>query len=210
MTTLPPISCSCSRARRKNRLLARATLAALVPLASLAVWSVACSTIEPIAFSNGECVAGGCVQSGATSSGASSSSSGAMICQDAGCTVSWATDIYAGIFGSNIGCANATLCHGSPASKGGLTLDPAMASAAYTTLSGYTLLATPGPAKPYIVPCDTGSGILCNMVVDDGDGGTSNPFGTCGSPMPKGGVHKLTVAQLNTIAKWIQCGALNN
>ena len=49
------------------------------------------------------------------------------------------------------------------------------------------------------------------MIVDDGMGGLDTMFGpACGSPMPKNGVHKLSVAQINKIAEWIQCGALNN
>jgi hypothetical protein len=125
--------------------------------------------------------------------------------------VSWSTDIYAGIFQTNVGCTNATLCHGSPASKGGITMDMGMATAAYGALNSYSLLAVPGPVKKYLAPCDKfGSGMLCNMLVDDGAGNTTNPFGTCGSEMPKGGVHKLTPAQLTTIADWITCGAPEN
>jgi hypothetical protein len=151
---------------------------------------------------------------GTTSSAASSSSSSGACIVDMSCAVSWKTDIYAGIFDTNVGCTNATLCHGSPASKGNITMDPgvANAAAAYGTLNTYTLLGIPGPVMKYIAPCDkAGSGMLCNMVVDDGMGGDGNTFKPkCGSQMPKGGVHKLTTAQLTTIADWITCGAPEN
>ena len=191
-----------------------------VALVGFMGWAAGCSSIESQAFSNGDCVAGGCAQSttsssgGTTSSAASSSSSSGECIVDQSCTISWKTDIYAGIFDTNVGCTNATLCHGSPASKGGITMDPGMANAnaAYGALNSYTLLPGNGPVKKYIAPCDkAGSGMLCNMVVDDGMGGDGNTFKpACGSPMPKGGVHKLTTAQLTTIADWITCGAPEN
>src|SRR3954454_22538654 len=112
------------RARRRNRLF---VLGGLVLVGAMSL-AAGCSSIESQAFSDGDCVAGGCAHTGAsssTSSGAttssaasSSSSSGACIVNQA-CAVSWSTDIYTGIFETNVGCTNATLCHGSPASKGG-------------------------------------------------------------------------------------------
>jgi hypothetical protein len=157
-------------------------------------------------FSDGECVAGGCVQGTTSSSGASSSSSGAPCVPDAGCAVSWATDIFTGIMDTPSGCTSAGTCHGAMPNTTGLTLAPGDHHGAYVALTTYTLASTPGPALPYIVPCDPmASGFPCNMAVATG---STNTFGTCGTPMPLGGT--LTTAQVTQIADWITCGAPEN
>lgn len=179
---------------------------------ALSAWVGACATAETVSFSDGDCVAGGCQQattssssSGSSTSTSSSSSSG-MCNVDPNCAVKWATDIYAGILDTPAAsCTTTGLCHGD--GKGGLTLEAAKPHEAYLALTAYTLLAQPGPAKKYIVPCDAmGSGMLCNMKTDTG---TTNPFGDCGSEMPLVGTN-LTMDQLNTIADWIACGAPEN
>ena len=45
-----------------------------------------------------------------------------------------------------------------------------------------------------------------------GAGGGTNPYGTCGAPMPLvlEGETPLTMAQVTTIADWITCGAPEN
>jgi hypothetical protein len=170
----------------------------------LVIGAAACATAESPAFSNGECVAGGCQSSGAATS--SSSTSGACMV-NAACAVSWGTDIFSGIIDGPPGCTSAA-CHGS--GKGGITLTPGQPSAAYTALTGYTLVATPGPAKKYIVPCDPGgSGFPCNLSL--GADGGANPAGTCGFLMPFGaGVTPPTMDQLQKISDWITCGAPDN
>jgi hypothetical protein len=184
------------RTQRRGR--AAAIFAALV----VGAWAAACASVESVNFSNGDCVAGGCPQTGASSS---TSSTGGPCNVDAGCAVSWQTDIFTGIIDGPAGCTS-MLCHQS--GMGGITLTSGDAHGAYTTLKGYTLAATPGPVKPYIVGCDPqGSAFTCNMAVDQASG--TNPFGACGSAMPKF-KNYLTVDQVNTIAQWIQCGAPEN
>ena len=177
-------------------------LAALVAPAS-------CSTQEPPAFSDGACVAGGCAGTGATTS----SSSGGVACVvNPSCTVSWATDVFAGIVDGPAGCTSMT-CHGG--GMGGITLASGDAHDSYVALTAYSLTATPGPVKRYIVPCDpTDSGFPCNMAVGaggDADAG-ANAYGTCGAPMPiiLAGETPLTADQVTKIADWITCGAPEN
>jgi hypothetical protein len=179
---------------------------ALVLGALSIAWPVACSTTETVALSDGDCVAGGCANiSGASSAGATTSSSSGGACTvNQACATSWATDVFAGILDKPNGCTSAGLCHGN--NGGNVTIAPGDAHAAYVTLTAYTLLAQPGPAKKFIVPCDKDdSGMLCNMKED----GSTNPFGQCGSGMPLTGTD-LTIDQLNTIADWIACGAPEN
>ncbi|MFT3773212.1 MAG: hypothetical protein QM820_48150 [Minicystis sp.] len=178
----------------------------------VSAWAAACSTIETVAFSDGDCVAGGCEQGTPTSSSstAASSSTGGMCTVNQNCSVKWATEIFAGMLDTpSAACTQTGVCHGS--GKGGITLEAAKPHDAYLALTGYTLLDQPGPAKKYIVPCDqAGSGMLCNMKVDDADGGAAtNPFGACGSTMPLLGTN-LTMDQLTKIADWIACGAPEN
>jgi hypothetical protein len=180
--------------------------AALIVALGTAAWAASCASAETINFSNGECVAGGCAQTGGTTSTTSSSTGGPCMVNPA-CSVSFATDVFAGILDGPAGCTATGLCHGD--GKGNILLETGKPHDAWQQLTGYTLLATPGPVKPYIVPCDpAASGFTCNMAIDPSDGGT-NPYGTCGSPMPNG-KNKLTPEQLNTIVEWIQCGAPDN
>ncbi|APR76469.1 Hypothetical protein A7982_01816 [Minicystis rosea] len=119
--------------------------------------------------------------------------------------MSWEADIFTGIIAAQAsGCTTTGLCHGD--GKGGITLEAGKPHDAYEAIKAYTLLATPGPVKPLIVPCDKGaSGMLCNLQVDTG----TNPYGECGSLMPLVGTN-LTMDQLNQIADWIECGAPEN
>jgi len=134
---------------------------------------------------------------------------------DAGCAVKWGADIFMGMLdqptlanctGSGTGLSS---CHGD--SKGGLTLTPGDAHGAYMALKNWMIMSAPGVGKQYIVPCDPmNSGVLCNLAVDDPDGGAAtNTYGTCGSTMPLVGVN-LTTDQQAKIAEWISCGAPEN
>jgi hypothetical protein len=178
--------------------------ACAVVLLCVAGWAAACSTQESPSESHGDCVAGGCQQGSGSSS--ASSTSGACT-PDPGCAVKWGTDIFTGILDGPAGCTTMA-CHGT--GKGGITLASGQSAAAYTALTGYTLLASPGPAKPYIVPCDpAGSGFPCNMAVAADAG--ANPSGTCGTLMPFGaGTTPLTLDQVTKIGDWIKCGAPEN
>lgn len=194
------------RSPRENK---RAHRGAYVAAAlALSVIAGACASAETIAFSDGECVAGGCQQGSTTSSTSSttSSSTGGVCTVNMDCAVKWGTDVFAGILDTPAaGCTKTSGCHGS--GQGGVTIEAGKPHEAYLALAAYTLLAQPGPAQPYIVPCDAaGSGMLCNMKQDSG---TTNPYGACGSLMPLLGTN-LTMDQLNTIADWIACGAPEN
>jgi hypothetical protein len=183
-------------------------LPALLGLGAIAI-AVACSTVEPVTFADGgDCVAGGCQNNGATTT----SSSGGNCAVDPSCAVSFKTDLFEGIFDGPAGCTETTVCHGASSAPGGVSMETGKAAAALTSLKAAKIPAIPGPAGPYIVGCDqTHSGILCNMAVDV-DAGATNPFGTCGHPMPitlAGGM-KLTSDQLQKIADWITCGAPDN
>lgn len=183
---------------------------ALAASASTALAGLAaCSTVNPVAFSDGACVAGGCAT---LSSSSSSSSTGTPCTVSTSCTVSWATDIFTPILDGTAGCTSSE-CHGG--GKGGITLTSGDPTGAYAALVAYSLLPTPGPVKPYIVPCDpAASGFPCNMALAVGGGGTggANPYGTCGAGMPLvlDGETPLTDAQITTIADWITCGAPDN
>jgi hypothetical protein len=182
-------------------------MAAAIVVAGAASWAAACSTVESMNFSNGDCVAGGCASTGAGQTTTSTTTQTTMCTVDPGCKVSWGTDIFTNIIDGPPGCTATGLCHGD--GKGGITLESGKGHDAYLALKGYTLAANPGPVKPYIVPCDPqASGFTCNMSVDDSEGGT-NTFGTCGSTMPLGKV-KITPQDLQTIADWITCGAPEN
>lgn len=176
------------------------------------LFAFSCATQESHDFSNGVCVAGGCEELAAGVSGSASSSSGICVV-DAGCPVSFATDIYAGLLDTSLAkCTNAS-CHGNDAGgMGGVTLLPGDPLDAYNALTAATLRAG---TDQYVVPCDPmGSGMLCSMAVSSGN----NPFGSCGNTMPTtlglpadaGTPTDLTPSDLQTIATWIQCGAPNN
>jgi hypothetical protein len=167
-----------------------------------------CATEESVNFGDASCVAGGCL-GGPGSSTTTSSSGGPCTVNDA-CTVSFRDDIFTPILDATgtANCATASAnCHAT--GVGNLTIPEGDAAAAYAALTAYLLDDAPGPAGPYIVPCDpSASRWLCNMKGEAG----ANPFGTCGSTMPLigGTVVPLTTTQLETIAEWITCGAPDN
>lgn len=190
---------------RAPHVLARPLVAPALVLA-LGAWAAACASLETIAFSDGDCVAGGCGAASGTSSSSSSSSSSGVCVVDDTCAVKWGTDIFAGMIDVQAtGCTLTGLCHGS--GKGGITIEPGKPHEAYLAFMAYSLVDMPGPVKKYVVACDPGgSGILCNSKTDTG---VTNPFGTCGSLMPKLG-QNLTTDQIDKIADWIACGAPEN
>ncbi len=169
-----------------------------------ASWAASCATTEPPAFSDGTCVAGGCAQTGGAATTGPSTTTGPACVPDAGCAVSWSNDIFTGIIDGPPGCTATGLCHG--AGGGGITLTTGQPAAAYTALMAYTI-ASGGPK--YIVPCHPEtSGFPCNMAVA---AGATDPYSACGIAMPFGGNGMpLTLAQLQSITDWIQCGAPNN
>ena len=161
-------------------------------VAALAVVA-GCATEENVNFGDPARVVGGFFQSTAT---------GPPCTPDFGCSVSWATDIYAPLLAGKAKCGDA-LCHEQE--TGGFTFSPTDAAAAYASLTDFTLAGE----GAYIVPCDPdASTMLCNLSVDVG----SNPFGGCGSPMPKmlASAAALSPNELDLIATWIQCGAPDN
>ena len=182
-----------------------------IPLAACAAavvaagaWS-ACATAESPPESHGDCVAAGCITGTTSSSGGITTS---VACTpSATCAVSWSNDIFGGIIDGTAGCTS-KVCHGGGA--GGITLTSGAAADAYQTLTGFTLAASPGPAKKYVVPCSPeNSGFACNMAVAADAG--ANPNGTCGVLMPFGaGTSPLTQDQVTKIGDWITCGAPNN
>jgi hypothetical protein len=194
-------------AETKSRGRAARIMAAAIVAAGTAGWAAACSTVESMNFSNGECVAGGCASTGAGQTTTTTTGTPTMCTVDPGCKVSWGTDIFTNIIDGPAGCTATGLCHGD--GHGGITLTSGKGHDAYVALTGYTLASNPGPVKKYIVPCDAqDSGFTCNMSVDDSEGGT-NTFGMCGSTMPLGKV-KISAQDLQNIADWITCGAPEN
>lgn len=192
-------------ARGRLAPLSTGAFASIAVAAALAV-AAGCATEESITFTDKDCAGYGCI-SGAGSS--SSSSSGIACTPDDMCAVSWATDIYAKIIDGPPGCTNGKSCHGGGNAPGSLTLETGKPHAAYTALTGYQLDDVPGPAGPYIVPCDKdASKLLCNVVIE----GATNSFGKCGTLMPQtfDGQLKLTQAEVDQIAEWIECGAPEN
>jgi hypothetical protein len=186
---------------------------------SIAFAVAACATEELPTFGDLGCVAGGCHDVGggsATSSSSSnttSTSSGGM-CVDAPCAVSFKDDIFGPILDGTAGCTSASGCHGGVGAPGNMTLNPGDAAGTYLELTNYQLDNTPGPAGPYVVPCDPqASRLLCNLVLDAGDGSAKeSPYGSCGVTMPiaLGTAKRLTEAEFDTIVEWIECGAPDN
>ncbi|MEO5731145.1 MAG: hypothetical protein ABI134_21740, partial [Byssovorax sp.] len=86
-------------------------------------------------------------------------------------------------------------------------LKPGDSHGAFSEFTNYQLKKSPGPAGPYVAPCDkTGSRLLCNTATQ-----SDNPYGHCGTAMPFGSAAtKLTTQQLDTLAEWIACGAPEN
>jgi hypothetical protein len=174
-----------SRAERQ------AALAMTLALGVLpAAGAVACSTAETVAFTDGGPVAAGSL---ACSSDSATIDAGVVACApDGGSKVSFEKDIFEGILEKEPGCT-AKECHGD-------ATPPKMvdASTAYQQLKSHVLAGT---NQRYIVPGDAGaSKILCNLADCNG----------CGVSMPIRGGTKLTQDDLNTIARWIACGAPEN
>jgi hypothetical protein len=170
-------------------------VAALVAAAALAIPS--CATEESVRFGEPD---GGSGSPGATTGGA--------CVVDTMCSVSFENDIYKAIIDGAAGCTAAALCHGGDTPQGDMILKPGDSQGALSEFLKYQLKKSPGPAGPYVVPCDkAGSRLLCNTATESGD----NPYGHCGTAMPFGSAAtKLTTKQLDTLAKWIACGAPDN
>jgi hypothetical protein len=181
-------------------------------MAAASAYALGCSTEDEILFGGPEaCIAGRC-----TGNSTTSTASGGSDCMggdpDAGCAVSFKTDIYDALL-SEAGkarCADAQ-CHGDAADPGGdFYFPPKDAAAARTALLSYQL---DNPAGPYVTcAAPAMSKLLCNMFLGVGN---TNPYGKCGSTMPQllnpdVGQAVLTQADLELIEDWITCGAPNN
>lgn len=156
-----------------------------------------CATEESVRFGEPD---GGSGSPGVTSGGA--------CVADPMCKVSFLNDIYKPIIDGSAGCTAAALCHGGDTPQGDMILKPGDSHGAFSEFINYQLKKSPGPAGPYVVPCDKkGSRLLCNTATESGD----NPYGHCGAAMPVGSAAtKLTTQQLDTLAEWIACGAPEN
>ena len=130
---------------------------------------------------------------------------GGACTENAACKVKFSTDIFKAILDGSAGCTG-SLCHGGDTPQGNMVLKTGDAAGAYSEFINYTLKKTPGPAGPYIDRCHPKtSSLLCNTALSDGE----NPYKKCGTLMPSNN-KKLTKAQLDTLAEWIECGAPNN
>lgn len=155
--------------------------------------------------------AGATAGSSGSSSGASSSSSGGMCDADAGCTVSFANDIFTPILEAKGKCSDSN-CHAPGTGKDGPTITAGDAAASYASLVAYVTISD---GLPYVVPCNPpASQMLCNMKLGAMTG--LNAYGDCSNRMPKVSAADmvadefLTQADVNKIAEWIKCGAPNN
>ncbi|WP_394822904.1 hypothetical protein [Pendulispora albinea] len=115
------------------------------------------------------------------------------------CDTSWKKDIFEPMFktAGTMKCSSGTACHGDNGTSPIMSdTDPEAARAQLA------LFIMPGNKKPYIDVCGKdpdGSGMVCNL------------GGACGSQMPKTSTGQLaTAAQMETIRKWLACGAPNN
>lgn len=159
----------------------------------IAALACACRSEETVLYGDPANVAGGGSDNGTATS---------TMCEpDLNCSVSFQDDVFP-ILDTKAGCGKTPTCHGDGA--GELTLIAGDADNYLTTLSAYTLL----DEGPYIVPCDPdASKLLCNLRPLTGE---TNPFGTCGSRMPKNAEDGPTEAEINLIKDWILCGAPDN
>jgi hypothetical protein len=192
-------------ASRRRRLRDAGVLALLA--GAVGVWVYGCASAAMPSYGDPDCVPGGCGVTVSTGTNGSTASAGGTCIADAGCAVSYQTDIYTGII-QGTGCTNMG-CHDAVSMGTGLMLTSA--STSYTNLLAYPF---PSPAGPYIAPCDPGnSKMLCNMNVGD-----AGPAPTCTPAMPltaaiqPGGMAgtPLTATQLNELTEWIACGAPDN
>ena len=163
--------------------------------------SPSCATEEEVQYGDPARVAVG------ASSGSGSSSGGCP--PDPSCAVSFKDDIFAPILDAKAKCSAQT-CHGG--GLAGLLLTPGDSDGAYSALTTYRLS---GGRGEYVVPCDTAaSKLLCNFKLAPGE--EENPYDKCGSLMPKALLgdpvddEPLTVAEIETVAMWIECGAPSN
>ena len=174
-----------------------ARVACAAALVAAVVAFPSCATEESVRFGEPD---GGSGSPGVTTGGA--------CVADPMCKVSFKTDIFKAIIDGSAGCTAAALCHGGDTPQGDMILKPGDAAGALSEFLNYQLKKAPGPAGPYVVPCNkAGSSLLCNTAIDSG----KNPYGDCGTAMPFGSAAtKLTTQQLDTLAEWIACGAPDN
>jgi hypothetical protein len=137
--------------------------------------------------------------------GTGGNTGGGPVCdEDPACAVGFAADVLPTL-DVTAKCSEGALCHGTDGSSpGGLTLETGNAASYYDALIDFVL----EDGGNYIVPCDpAASKILCNLQVSDGP----NPHGECGkAAMPVSSADAPSLAQLNDIEAWIECGAPNN
>jgi len=114
------------------------------------------------------------------------------------CPVSWKTDIYAKMIGTDAWQCATAACH-APANKQAPPIDPTNAAAALTALQGYKL---------------TQSAKTLNYIDKSGDPSKSsiecNLGGACAPTMPEGSGKPLTQAEKCNLHIWLACGAPNN
>lgn len=164
----------------------------------------ACATEETVLFGDPARVVG---PGGSNTSTGTSTGTDVSCEPDPDCDVSFETDIFTPILETTAACAAAS-CHEDSIADFQYTAGDA--ASAYAVLVGYNL----EDEGPYVVPCDPDSStLLCNLRLEDG---VENPFGSCGSVMPRAVDTDtvpdvpLTLEQLGTIADWITCGAPEN
>lgn len=164
--------------------------------------ALGCATQEDENFGDPAKVAGGLTGDTATST---TSSTGGACETDPSCSVSFATDIFAGIIETS-SCTTTGLCHGAPTAAGGLLLDSGKPSDGYDAIKSFTMKE----GGSYVVACDpAASKILCNTLLDEAAG--ENPYGPlCGTGMPSAPIAPLGKDQLDNLVKWIECGAPDN
>lgn len=140
---------------------------------------------------------------GSTGGTAGTGGTGGACEVDPACAVKFGTDVFP-VLDTTSKCADAGLCHGNGMSPGGLALEAGNAADYHGALTSFVL----ADGGKYVVPCDPGnSKLLCNLKVSDGD----NPHGECGkATMPVAAADAPTLAQLQAIEDWIECGAPNN
>jgi hypothetical protein len=170
-----------------------------------------CATEEQVEFGDPAFVAGG----------NSRGSGNVPVCIPNGaCAKSWNTHVYPGIFDAPLdgdvpsGACGAPGCHDK--GSGGLFFPSGNADEGFVRLTNFQLVGD----RRYIEPCYPElSHVMCNLrflpeVVNPYVGPDEELTGGCGSPMPKPDdlvpSSPLNQEQLDTLAEWIQCGAIDN